>query len=107
MVQILSRCVPFTVIVASEVFSLSMSKKEELVQSFRRNIGILIKEETELVKGEVVEIQTDRSLTGVCTNFFLILSPLTACTFQVTKTGKLTSNTTCTDTIYEETIDAL
>ncbi len=34
---------------------------------FRWSIGILIKEAT-----EVVEIQTNRSLTGVCTKFLLI-----------------------------------
>ncbi|KAK0430885.1 isoprenoid synthase domain-containing protein [Armillaria borealis] len=48
--------VPFTMIAASEVFSLSMSKKEALVQAFQRSISVCIKEETELVGGEVVEI---------------------------------------------------
>ncbi len=44
--------VPFAMIAASEVFSLSMSK----AGAFRRSIGIRIKQETELVDGEVVEI---------------------------------------------------
>ena len=57
--------VPFTMIAASEVFSLSMSKTEALTQAFRRSIGVRIKEETEIIEGEVVEIQIDRSLTGV------------------------------------------
>jgi RuvB-like protein 2 len=57
--------VPFTMIAASEVFSLSMSKTEALTQALRRSIGVRIKEETELIEGEVVEIQIDRSLTGV------------------------------------------
>ena len=52
-------------IAASEVFSLSMSKTEALTQSLRRSIGVRIKEETEIIEGEVVEIQIDRSLTGV------------------------------------------
>jgi len=52
-------------IAASEVFSLSMSKTEALTQAFRRSIGVRIKEETEIIEGEVVEIQIDRSLTGV------------------------------------------
>lgn len=56
---------PFTMIAASEVFSLSMSKTEALTQSLRRSIGVRIKEETELIEGEVVEMQIDRSLTGV------------------------------------------
>jgi len=42
-----------------------MSKTESLTQAFRRSIGVRIKEETELIEGEVVEIQVDRSITGV------------------------------------------
>ncbi|KAF8750457.1 RuvB-like helicase [Rhizoctonia solani] len=56
--------VPFTTIAASEVFSLSLSKTEALTQSLRRSIGVRIKEETEIISGEVVELQIDRSLTG-------------------------------------------
>ncbi|KAF8466511.1 TIP49 C-terminus-domain-containing protein [Gautieria morchelliformis] len=67
MAQSLGTDVPFTMISASEVFSLSMSKTEALTQSFRRSIGVRIKEETEIIEGEVVEIQIDRSLTGVQT----------------------------------------
>ena len=66
MAQSLGTDVPFTMIAASEVFSLSMSKTEALTQAFRRSIGVRIKEETELIEGQVVEIQIDRSLTGVC-----------------------------------------
>jgi RuvB-like protein 2 len=65
MAQALGDDVPFTVITASEVFSLSMSKTEALTQALRRSIGVRIKEETEIIEGEVVEIQIDRSLTGV------------------------------------------
>jgi len=65
MAQSLGPDVPFTAIAASEVFSLSMSKTEALSQAFRRSIGVRIKEETEIIEGEVVEIQIDRSLTGV------------------------------------------
>jgi DNA helicase TIP49 (TBP-interacting protein) len=65
MAQTLGSDVPFTMISASEVFSLEMSKTEALTQAFRRSIGIRIKEESEIIQGEVVEIQIDRSLTGV------------------------------------------
>jgi len=65
MAQSLGPDVPFTAIAASEVFSLSMSKTEALTQAFRRSIGVRIKEETEIIEGQVVEIQVDRSLTGV------------------------------------------
>jgi hypothetical protein len=65
MAQTLGSDVPFTMISASEVFSLEMSKTEALTQAFRRSIGIRIKEESEIIQGEVVEIQIERSLTGV------------------------------------------
>ncbi|RXW14775.1 hypothetical protein EST38_g11079 [Candolleomyces aberdarensis] len=92
MAQSLGHDVPFTMIAASEVFSLSMSKTEALTQAFRRSIGVRIKEESEIIEGEVVEIQIDRSLTGA------------------TKTGKLTIKTTDMETIYDlgtKMIDAL
>ncbi|KAF9820776.1 hypothetical protein IEO21_01219 [Rhodonia placenta] len=92
MAQTLGPDVPFTMIAASEVFSLSMSKTEALTQSLRRSIGVRIKEETELIEGEVVEMQIDRSLTGA------------------TKTGKLTIKTTDMETVYDlgtKMIDAL
>ncbi|TRM66249.1 TIP49 C-terminus-domain-containing protein [Schizophyllum amplum] len=92
MAQSLGSDVPFTMIAASEVFSLSMSKTEALTQAFRRSIGIRIKEETEIIEGEVVDIQIDRSLTGA------------------TKTGKLTMKTTDMETVYDlgtKMIDAL
>ena len=65
MAQTLGADVPFTMIAASEVFSLSMSKTEALTQALRRSIVVRIKEETEIIEGEVVEMQIDRSLTGV------------------------------------------
>jgi RuvB-like protein 2 len=66
MAQSLGTDVPFTMIAASEVFSLSMSKTEALTQAFRRSMGVRIKEESEIIEGEVVELQVERSLTGVC-----------------------------------------
>ncbi|EPS99405.1 hypothetical protein FOMPIDRAFT_1030917 [Fomitopsis schrenkii] len=92
MAQTLGADVPFTMIAASEVFSLSMSKTEALTQALRRSIGVRIKEESEIIEGEVVEMQIDRSLTGA------------------TKTGKLTIKTTDMETVYElgtKMIDAL
>ncbi|KAG9005481.1 RuvB-like protein 2 [Tulasnella sp. 427] len=92
MAQSLGSDVPFTMIAASEVFSLSMSKTEALTQALRRSIGVRIKEETEIIEGEVVEIQIDRSLTGA------------------TKTGKLTIKTTDMETVYDlgnKMVDAL
>ncbi|KAL1924367.1 uncharacterized protein VTP21DRAFT_7402 [Calcarisporiella thermophila] len=92
MAQSLGSDVPFTMLAASEIFSLEMSKTEALTQAFRRSIGVRIKEESELIEGEVVEIQIDRSITGG------------------SKTGKLTLKTTDMETIYDlgtKMIDAL
>lgn len=75
MSQELGPDVPFTMIAASEVYSLSMSKTEALTQSLRRSIGVRINEETEIIEGEVVEIQIDRSLTGVCIFVRFIVIP--------------------------------
>lgn len=92
MAQTLGPDEPFTMIAAIEVFSLSMSKTEALTQAFRRSVGMRIKEETDLVEGETVEIQIDRSLTGA------------------TKTGTLALKTTNMETVYgsgSKMIDAL
>src|SRR5687767_8698924 len=101
MAQTLGQDVPFTMIAASEVFSLSMSKTEALTQAFRRSIGVRIKEETELIEGEVVEIQIDRSLTGVRPSPLCTLCPFIRTLIQATKTGKLTIKTTDMETIYD------
>ncbi len=60
MAQALGVETPFTMIAGSEIFSLEMSKTEALTQAFRRSIGVRIKEETELIEGEVVEINIER-----------------------------------------------
>ena len=65
MAQSLGADVPFTMLAASEIYSLEMSKTEALMQAFRKSIGVKITEESEMIEGEVVEIQIDRSLTGV------------------------------------------
>lgn len=44
---------PFTMLAGSEIFSLEMSKTEALTQAFRRSIGVRIKEEAEIIEGEV------------------------------------------------------
>lgn len=81
--QSLGKDVPFTSIAGSEIYSLELSKTEALTQAFRKSIGIKIKEETEIIEGEVVEIQIDRSISGGH------------------KQGKLTIKTTDMETIYE------
>ncbi|XP_053908387.1 ruvB-like 2 [Cuculus canorus] len=84
MAQALGPDTPFTAIAGSEIFSLEMSRTEALTQAFRRSIGVRIKEETEIIEGEVVEVQIDRPATGTGT-----------------KVGKLTLKTTEMETIYD------
>ncbi|KAF2736820.1 TIP49-domain-containing protein [Polyplosphaeria fusca] len=83
MAQSLGADVPFTMLASSEIFSLEMSKTEALTQAFRKSIGVRITEESEVIEGEVVEIQIDRSVTGG------------------NKQGKLTIKTTDMETIYD------
>eukprot|EP00760_Papus_ankaliazontas_P030047 PhM_4_TR4587/c0_g1_i1/m.99045/K11338/RUVBL2, RVB2, INO80J; RuvB-like protein 2 len=64
MAQALGPETPFTMIAGSEIFSLEMSKTEALTQAFRRSIGVRIKEETEIIEAEVVEINIERPSTN-------------------------------------------
>jgi RuvB-like protein 2 len=84
MAQALGADTPFTMMAGSEIFSLEMSKTEALTQAFRRSIGVRIKEEAEIIEGEVVEIQIDRPASG-----------------SGAKVGKLTLKTTEMETIYD------
>ncbi|XP_034247838.1 ruvB-like 2 [Thrips palmi] len=84
MAQALGADTPFTSMAGSEIYSLEMSKTEALTQAIRKSIGVRIKEETEIIEGEVVEVQVDRPATGVGT-----------------KVGKLTLKTTEMETIYD------
>ncbi|KAG8225353.1 hypothetical protein J437_LFUL005368 [Ladona fulva] len=82
--QALGQDTPFTSMAGSEIYSLEMGKTEALTQAIRKSIGIRIKEETEIIEGEVVEIQIDRPASGVGA-----------------KVGKLTMKTTEMETIYD------
>ncbi|KAJ7373667.1 RuvB-like 2 [Desmophyllum pertusum] len=84
MAQSLGPDTPFTAIAGSEIYSLEMGKTEALTQAFRRSIGVRIKEETEIIEGEVVEIQIDRPASGTGA-----------------KVGKLTLKTTEMETVYD------
>ena len=75
---------PFTHISASEIFSLEMSKTEALTQAFRRSIGIRISEESEVIEGEVVELEIDRAAGADCG-----------------RVGKMTLRTTAMECIYD------
>lgn len=65
----LAKDVPFTMLAGSELYSHEMSKSEALTQAFRRSIGVRIKEETEMIEGEVVMIQIDRPASGSVRSF--------------------------------------
>ncbi|CAH8466777.1 unnamed protein product [Schistosoma margrebowiei] len=57
---------------------------EALTQAFRKSIGVRIKEEAEIIEGEVVEVLIDRPATGTGA-----------------KIGKLTLKTTEMETVYD------
>mmetsp|Transcript_19062 Transcript_19062/g.26628 ORF Transcript_19062/g.26628 Transcript_19062/m.26628 type:complete len:480 (-) Transcript_19062:172-1611(-) len=84
MSQALGSDTPFTMLAASELFSMEMSKTEALTQAFRRSIGVRIKEEAEIIEGEVVEIQIERPVDGTAS-----------------KTGKITMKTTDMEAVYD------
>jgi RuvB-like protein 2 len=54
--------VPFVSVSASQVYSSHRSKAEFLSQSVRRAMAVSIQEESEVIEGEVVEIQTSTAL---------------------------------------------
>merc|ERR1711934_852672 len=83
MAQALGADTPFTMMAGSEIFSLEMSKTEALTQAFRKSIGVRIREEAEIIEGEVVEIEIDKSVQSS------------------NKTGKITLKTTEMETIYD------
>ena len=84
MSQQIGKDTPFNSITGSEVFSTEMSKTEALTQAFRKSIAIRIKEETELIEGEVVEVEIDRPTDG-----------------SGNKTGKIQLKTTDIETEYD------
>merc|ERR1711988_1127257 len=84
MAQALGTDTPFTAMAGSEIFSLEMSKTEALTQAFRKSIGVRIREETEIIEGEVVEVQIDRPASGTGA-----------------KVGKITLKTTEMETVYD------
>ncbi|CAL8109395.1 unnamed protein product [Orchesella dallaii] len=84
MSRALGQDTPFTNMSATEIYSLEMSKTEALTQAIRKSIGVRIKEETEIIEGEVVEILVDNPTTG-----------------SGQKVGKLTLKTTEMETVYD------
>merc|ERR1719157_519464 len=84
MAKALGEDTPFTMLAGSEIFSLEMSKTESLTQAFRRSIGIRIREEAEIIEGEVVDIEIETPDNGAVATF-----------------GKMTLKTTEMETMYD------
>ncbi|CEF62258.1 RuvB-like 2 [Strongyloides ratti] len=61
----ISEDVPFVSITGSEVYSMSMRKTEFLMQSFRKAIAVHIKEEAEVLQGEVTALIIERPANGI------------------------------------------
>merc|ERR1712216_1081424 len=84
MAKSLGEDTPFTMLAGSEIFSLEMSKTEALTQVFRRSIGVRIREEAEIIEGEVVEIEIETPTDG-----------------SAAKWGKMTLKSTEMETMYD------
>lgn len=70
---------------------MEMSKTESLTQAFRKSIGVRIQEESEMIEGEVVEIQIDRSVTGVWVFYVLVLAVVADLSLALRVTNKESS----------------
>lgn len=84
---------PFVNLSASQVFSLEKSKTEALTQAVRQAMGVRIAEESEIIEGEVVEIQMDTLLPSETSG--------SSSSNVRTKAGRLTLCTTDMETIYD------
>ncbi|KHJ46771.1 ATPase, AAA family [Trichuris suis] len=84
MCQDLGKDTPMTILSGSEIYSVDVSKSELLAQAIRKSIGIRIKEESEVVQGEVIFLDITRSLTAAGG-----------------KTGKLTLKTMDMEAVYD------
>jgi RuvB-like protein 2 len=106
--QQLGEDTPFTTMSGSEVFSLEMSKTEALTQALRPSIGVRILEETEVMEGEVVEIQIDTAFAANGGGKATASGGMGGGGME--KTGRLTLCTTDMETVYDlgtKMIDAL
>jgi len=83
---------PFTSLSAPQVFSLEMSATEVLTQAIRQSMGVQIEEETEIICGEVVELQMDTTVNATGGG---------AAGGKYSKTGRLTLCTTEMETVYD------
>jgi len=76
---------PFVTITGSDLHSLEMNRSEALRQAMRKAMGLWIKEEIQVIEGEIVEIEIDRP----------------GADGKGTKTGKMTLRTTDMETLYD------
>ncbi|KAK4534628.1 hypothetical protein CDCA_CDCA02G0653 [Cyanidium caldarium] len=88
MAQQLGPSTPFTKLTASEVYSLEVSKTESLTQAFRRSVGVHIREETDVIEGEVVEWEVEREQAA-------------GSAAAAAAAGRLVLKTTDMETVYE------
>jgi RuvB-like protein 2 len=81
--QELGSDVPFGNLSASQVYSLELSKTEALTQAVRKCMGVKIVEETEVMEGEVVELQIDSLLESTATGKPGVTGRITLCTTEM------------------------
>ena len=78
-----------------------MSKTEALTQAFRKAIGVRIKEETEVIEGEVVEIEIDRPLDGGGGAAGAGGAAAAVAAGGAPRAGRITLKTTDMETVYD------
>lgn len=88
--------VPFVNLSAAQVYSLEKSKTEALTQAVRQAMGIRITEETEIIEGEVVEIQLDTLMPSSEQQ-----TASSSSSRPRTQAGRLTLCTTDMETVYD------
>lgn len=110
MARALGDDVPFAQLTASEVYSLEMSKTEALTQALRRAVGVRIREEAEVLEGEVVELEIDRAPPASSLGPGVAPAAAGVAAAAATPSGRLTMKTTDMETVFDlgaKMVDAL
>lgn len=92
--------VPFTSISASELFSLEMNKTEALCQCLRRSIAVKIKSESDIIEGEVVDIELQTLSTSNISQFDINSNSKLNSSRIGKKVSQITLKTTEMETCY-------
>ena len=68
---------------------MAIERESRLLQAFRKAIGVRIKEESEVIEGEVVEIEIDRPISGTVAKTVRAIARLPSIQHACHETGVL------------------